>query len=165
MRALANVDGGVVKAEIEIAATPDRVFHSLTDPGQLAAWWGSDDMYRTSDWKVDLRPGGKWSALAHGADGTDMTVDGEYIEVDPPRLLVYTWRPSWDDYAVTTVRYDLAPTTTGTRLTVTHTGFGDRALAAAGTGEGMEAGARLARGPHRHAMSAIWRGDGVNRIG
>jgi uncharacterized protein YndB with AHSA1/START domain len=138
MRALANVDSGVVKAEIEIVASPERVFHALTTPAELAAFWGSDDMYRTFGWKIDLRPGGKWSALARGADGTDMTVDGEYIEVDPPRLLVYTWRPSWDDYAVTTVRYDLMPTTTGTRLTVTHTGFGDRPLAAAGTGEGWK---------------------------
>ena len=138
MHALANVDGGVVNAEIEIEAAPDRVFRSLTDPVDLAAWWGSDDLYRTSDWKIDLRPGGKWSALARGADGTDMTVDGEYIEVDPPRRLVYTWRPSWDDYAVTMVRYDLIATPTGTRLTVTHTGFGDRAVAAVGTGEGWK---------------------------
>jgi uncharacterized protein YndB with AHSA1/START domain len=138
MRALSNVDAGVVKAEIEIAAIPDRVFHTLTDPTELAAFWGSDDMYRTSDWKVDLRPGGKWSALARGADGTTMTVDGEYLEVDPPRRLVFTWRPSWDDYAVTTVRYDIEPTATGTRLRVTHTGFGDRDMAAAGTGEGWK---------------------------
>ena len=138
MRALANVDSGVVKAEIEIAAAPDRVFRALTDPAELAAFWGSDDMYRTFDWKIDLRPGGAWSALARGADGTEMTVDGEYIEVDPPRLLVFTWRPSWDDYAVTTVRYDLEPTATGTRLRVTHTGFVDRDMAAAGTGEGWK---------------------------
>jgi uncharacterized protein YndB with AHSA1/START domain len=68
----------------------------------------------------------------------ESTVDGEYIEVDPPKRLVYTWRPSWDDYAVTTVQYDLQPTATGTRLLVTHTGFGDRAMAAAGTGEGWK---------------------------
>lgn len=138
MRALANVEAGTVKAEIEIAVAPERVFRSLTDPTELAAWWGSDDMYRTHDWKVDLRPGGKWSARARGADGSEMTIDGEYLEVDPPRRLVYTWRPSWDDYAVTTVRYDLTATTTGTRLTVTHTGFEDRAMAAAGTGEGWK---------------------------
>ena len=136
MRAVANVDAGVVKAEIEIEATPDRVFRALTDPTELAAWWGSDDMYRTQDWRVDLRPGGKWSARARGADGTSMTIDGEYIEVDPPWRLVYTWRPSWDDFVLTTVRYDLEPTRTGTRLLVTHTGFGDRDLAATGTGEG-----------------------------
>jgi uncharacterized protein YndB with AHSA1/START domain len=138
MRALANVDGGMIKAEIEIAASPERVFRSLTDAAELEAWWGADDMYRTFDWVIDLRPGGKWSARARGADGMESTVDGEYIEVDPPRRLVYTWRPSWDDYAVTTVQYELQPTATGTRLLVTHTGFGDRAMAAAGTGEGWK---------------------------
>ena len=138
MRALASVDGGIIKAEIEIAATPERVFRSLTDPAELAAWWGSDEMYRTFDWTIDLRAGGKWSTSALGADGTKGTVDGEYVEVDPPRRLIYTWRPSWDDFAITTVQYDLQPTATGTRLLVTHTGFGDRAMAAAGTGEGWK---------------------------
>jgi uncharacterized protein YndB with AHSA1/START domain len=126
----------MIKAEIEIAATPERVFRSLTDAAELEAWWGADDMYRTFDWVIDLRAGGKWSARARGADGMESTVDGEYLEVDPPKRLVYTWRPSWDDYAVTTVQYDLQPTATGTRLLVTHTGFGDRAMAASGTGEG-----------------------------
>jgi hypothetical protein len=39
---------------------------------------------------------------------------------------------------VTTVQYDLVPTAVGTRLLVTHTGFGDRAMAAMGTGEGWK---------------------------
>ena len=55
MRALASVDSGVVKAEIEIEATPARVFRALTGPTELAAFWGSDDMYRTSDWKIASR--------------------------------------------------------------------------------------------------------------
>ena len=138
MRALADVDGGTIKAEIEIAATPERVFRSLTDPAELEAGGGSDDLDRTFDWVIDLRAGGEWSARARGSDGMESTVDGEYLEVDPPKRLVYTWRPSWDDYAVTTVRYDLHPTATGTRLLVTHTGFGDRARSAAGTGEGWK---------------------------
>ena len=138
MRALANVDGGVVKAEIELAAPPERVFRSLTDASELVAWWGADEMYRTKDWVIDLRPGGKWSTRAVNADGTESTVDGEYLEVDPPRRLVYTWRPSWDDYAVTTIEYELRPIASGTRLLVTHSGFGDRGTAAAGTGEGWK---------------------------
>jgi uncharacterized protein YndB with AHSA1/START domain len=136
MRALANVESGVVKAEIEIDAPPARVFHSLTDPTELAAWWGSDDMYRTHDWRIDLREGGSWSVGTRAVDGTEMTVEGEYIEIDPPRRLVYTWRASWDDFAETTIRIDLQPTPTGTRVLVTHTGFTDRATAAEGTGEG-----------------------------
>ena len=89
MRALANVEGGMVKAEIELAASPERVFRSLTDSGELAAWWGADDMYRTTDWVIDLRPGGKWSTRAIGVDGSESTVGGEYLEVDPPRRLVF----------------------------------------------------------------------------
>ena len=138
MRALANVDGGVVKAEIEIEAPPERVFHSLTDPGELAAWWGSDDMYRTHDWQIDLREGGRWSVQTRATDGTQMSVHGTYIEIDPPRRLVYTWCPSWDDFAETTIEVDLQPTTGGTRVVVTHTGFGGRATAAEGTGEGWK---------------------------
>jgi len=34
MRALANVDDGVVKAEIEIAASPERVFRCPYGPGR-----------------------------------------------------------------------------------------------------------------------------------
>ena len=137
MRAIADVASGVVKAEIEIEATPDRVFHSLTDPRELGAWWGSAE-YRTHSWQVDLRVGGKWSTIARAADGTEMTVDGEYLEVDPPRRLVFTWRPSWEGYAVTTVRCDLEPTAAGTRVRITHTGFGDNIDSAMGTGEGWK---------------------------
>lgn len=136
MRALANVDSGVIKAEIEIAAPPERVFRAITDSGELAAWWGADDMYRTTDWKIDLRPGGSWSTVAINTDGTRATVGGEYLEIDPPRRLVYTWRPSWDDFIETTIRYDLEPTAVGTRVLVTHSGFGDRAEQATGTGQG-----------------------------
>ena len=39
---------------------------------------------------------------------------------------------------MTTVRYDLEPTATGTRVLVTHTGFAERDMAAAGTGEGWK---------------------------
>ena len=136
MRALASVDAGVVKAEIEIAAPPERVFQAITTPAELAAWWGADDVYRTMDWQIDLRPGGKWSTVAVNAGGTRSTVGGEYLEVDPPRRLVYTWRPSWEDFMETTIRYELQPTPSGTRVLVTHSGFGDRAAQATGTGEG-----------------------------
>ena len=138
MRALANVDAGVVKAEIEIAAPPERVFRSLTDPVELAAWWGDATMYRTYDWLVDLRPGGTWSTQARGSDGSEGSVGGEYLEVDPPRLLVYTWRPSWDGFAESTVRCELRATATGTHIRITHSGFIDRATAAEGTGEGWK---------------------------
>lgn len=65
-----------------------------------------------------------------------MTVRGEYIAIEPPHLLEFTWLPSWEDFHPTTIRCELLPTETGTRLTLTHTGFGDCASMCEGHAEG-----------------------------
>ena len=124
-----------VRATVEIAVPPEQVFEALIDPAQLEAWWGSDETYRTSDWQVEPHPGGEWSVQTTDADGAEASVRGEYRVVDAPHVLEYTWAASWDDFAETTVRFELAPSVvhgvSGTRLTVTHTGFaalGIRAL-------------------------------------
>jgi uncharacterized protein YndB with AHSA1/START domain len=126
MSAVADVAAGTIHAAIDLPAPPDRVFQALTTPAQLAAWWGSEDLYRTHSWQVDLRVGGVWSCQAEGPQGKS-SVRGKYLEIDRPKLLVVTWEPSWDDFQTTTIRYDLQPTPAGTRLKVTHTGFGPRA--------------------------------------
>ena len=54
-----------------------------------------------TEWKADLRPGGKWQTDGVEAEGTNFRVEGEYLEVDPPSLLVYTWIAS---YAATTMK-------------------------------------------------------------
>lgn len=135
--AVADLAEGTIHASIEIEATPEAVYDAMVEPEQLAAWWGSPDAYRTSNWQVDLRPGGSWSAVAKDVrDGRSSVVRGRYLELDRPRLLVYTWQPSWDDFAETTIRVELTPTRTGTRVRVTHTGFGDRLASATGHTEG-----------------------------
>jgi hypothetical protein len=67
------------------------------------------EMYRLTECTSDLRPGGKWSSVGVGADGTSFRVDGEYLEIDPPRLLVQTWIPSWSTSIKTVVRWELEP--------------------------------------------------------
>jgi uncharacterized protein YndB with AHSA1/START domain len=103
-------DQNVITGEIFIAAPPARVFQALTDPAQMPKWWGQPGMYRITEWKADLRPGGKWSSVGAAADGSSFTVDGEYIEVDPPRLLVHTWNASWAHPLKTIVRWELEAT-------------------------------------------------------
>ena len=115
-----------VRAAIEIAAPPERVFEALTDPAQLAAWWGSEETHRAHDWQADVQPGGRWEARTTDAAGREGTLGGEYRVVDPPRVLEHTWEASWDE-APTIVRFELAPArvggVSGTRVTVTHTSF------------------------------------------
>jgi len=80
------------------------------DPTQTAQWWGQKGMYRITGGHADVRPGGKWHSEGVGADGTTFRVDGEYLEVDPPRLLVHTWNPSYRSHPKeTVVRWELEP--------------------------------------------------------
>ena len=112
-----------IYAEIFVEEARERVFEALTNPADLAQWWGSDEMYRTFDWKLDLRPGGAWSCQARSADGSKSTVGGVYLEIDPPSVLAYTWNPSWDTIAETKVRFTLESAEGGTLVKVEHSGF------------------------------------------
>lgn len=123
MTATATVTNDVINATIEIAATPDRVFRAISSP-EVAEWWGSPDLYRVEKWVGDVRVGGTWQADTVSAQGGPaMIVRGTFLVVDPPRVLEHTWEPSWDNWAKTTVRYELSPTATGTLVRVRHSGF------------------------------------------
>ena len=143
-RAIADVSTGVILATVSIAAPPERVFRALTEPGEIVRWWGSDELYRTTNHVADLRPGGAWRSEGKGADGTPFAVEGEFILVEPPHRLSMTWKPGWDGGNVTTVTFLLEPTEEGTRLTLRHEGFGDRAAVLPRPCHGLGAGARLA---------------------
>ena len=120
--AISDVTEGVVLARVDIAATPERVFRALTTE-ELTTWWGADDMYRTTRFSMELRPGGRWRSDGKGADGHEFHVEGEVLEVDPPRRLVQTWKPSWEPGPATTITYTLEAVDGGTRVTVRHSGF------------------------------------------
>jgi uncharacterized protein YndB with AHSA1/START domain len=109
--------------DIYIAAPPERVFQAITDPRQLVQWWGQSDMYRTTEFTADLRDGGKWRSVGVGKDGKPFDVEGEYREIDPPHLLVYTWRSHWMNYAETLVRWELTGEGKGTHVRLQHSGF------------------------------------------
>jgi uncharacterized protein YndB with AHSA1/START domain len=135
-RALADVDAGKILASVDIAVTAERVFSALTNPEEVVRWWGSDELYRTKTWTSELKVGGSWRADGVSADGTPFGVTGEYLEIDPPRKLVQTWKPDWDRGLVTTLTYLLEPIADGTRLTVRHEGFLGRAESCRGHAEG-----------------------------
>jgi uncharacterized protein YndB with AHSA1/START domain len=136
-RAVADLSEGTILASVEIAASPERVFRALASE-ELVKWWGSPDTYRTTQWTGELRVGGAWRTEGVGADGKPFTVGGEFIEVDPPRKLVQTWRAAWDDNQVTKITYRLEPIANGTRVTVRHEGFGTRRDSCDGHAAGWE---------------------------
>jgi uncharacterized protein YndB with AHSA1/START domain len=144
-------DQDVVTGEIFIAAPPARVFEAISDPNQTRRWWGQDSMYRITDTQADVRVGGKWFSEGVGKDGKTFRIDGEYLEVDPPRLLVHTWIASWTGAIKTIVRWELEPQSvhglhpngpqragTGTLVRIRQEGFAGNPEAAAGHSEGWK---------------------------
>jgi uncharacterized protein YndB with AHSA1/START domain len=108
---------------VYIKATPQAIWDAITKPE-----WTQRYGYRGIA-EYDLRPGGKYRALAteemQAMGMTEVVVDGEVIEADPPRKLVQTWRFTWDEEIAaegpTRVTFDIEEDDGGiTRLTVTH---------------------------------------------
>lgn len=142
-------DNDTLEAEIFIAAPPARVYEAVTDPKQTRQWWGAKGLYSLTETKADLRIGGKWSTEGMGSDGKTFRVEGEYLELDPPRLVVYSWIPSFAGNLNTTVRVELVPKEvhgihaqsthrvgTGTLVKVRHSGFAGNIEAAQGHRQG-----------------------------
>lgn len=110
--------------EITIKAPAARIFDALTHPQQVMAWWVKEGKYGVTECEMDLRPGGKWVMRGNAHDGHRFHVNGEYREVERPRLLVYTWTPDWCAEAKdSVVRWELDEKDGVTTVRVTHTGL------------------------------------------
>ena len=85
-------DPRVLRLERLFDAPAERIFAAWTDPALLRRWFAAEPGWTTPEAEVDVRPGGAYRLSMRGTDGIVRTVVGEYLEVDPPHRLVYTWR-------------------------------------------------------------------------
>ncbi len=134
-QAVITPDQDAIVSEVQINAPAERVFQALTDPKQLMLWWNSDEC-QTKLFEMDARRGGQWRFATKNSSlnvngVTQFSCEGEVLEFDPPRLLVYTWIANWHDDKArrTTVRWELTPTKEGTHVKVTHSGLAHEAVA------------------------------------
>ena len=140
-----RLEGGDVATtqvfRVHIRATAEAVWQAITDP-DWSARYGYGPM------EFDLRPGGAFRGRANDvlrAMGVAETVvEGEVVEVDPPRRLVQTYRLLFAAAAAeppTRVTWELEPAGEGvTRLTVVHDLEGAPAHAGIVGGEDVRAG-------------------------
>ncbi len=70
---------------------------------------------------IDARVGGRFT-FTDRRNGDDIDHVGEYLEVDRPRRLVFSFAVPKFSADYTTVAIDIAPTSGGCDLTLTHTG-------------------------------------------
>jgi uncharacterized protein YndB with AHSA1/START domain len=70
------------------------VFKACTEPGELAKWWGPRGFTAPSV-EIDLRVGGSYRIAMQPPDADLFYLSGEFVEIDPPTRLAYTFR--WED--------------------------------------------------------------------
>jgi len=117
-------DQDTIVSEIEIAAPLDRVFRGICDAETVRRRAPYLEVF-----EMDLRVGGRWRMevrMPKPHRGFSLVKhEGEVLEIDPPRLLVYTWFGNFhnDPRHRSIVRWELTPTKTGTQVKVTHSGL------------------------------------------
>jgi uncharacterized protein YndB with AHSA1/START domain len=123
-RAVADLATGMILASVEVAAPPERVFRAMTSQ-EIIDWWVRPGVFDTREWTGEVHVGVGWSVSGIGG-GQPYTLEGEFLEVDPPGKLVHPWRPAGALGVPTKVTYLLEALDGGTRLTLRHYGFTSR---------------------------------------
>jgi uncharacterized protein YndB with AHSA1/START domain len=82
-----------VKLSSSVQAPPQRVFEAMTDPNQVADWWGPEG-FTCPEVIFDVRVDGAYRIAMQPPEGELFHLVGEYVEVSPPSRLAYTFR--WD---------------------------------------------------------------------
>jgi uncharacterized protein YndB with AHSA1/START domain len=109
-----------------LPAPPEEIFDAWTDAASLAVWMAPGSVSRSLV-ELDAREGGRFRIVMKGPD-CDHVHEGEYLVVDRPRRLVFTWVSAATGGRATTVTVELVPRGSGkTELTLTHEGLPDEA--------------------------------------
>jgi uncharacterized protein YndB with AHSA1/START domain len=119
-----------LRIERSFDASPQEVFNAWTNPEVLRRWWAVHPEGSTPIAEVDLREGGRYRLSMEGPDGERHTVQGEYLEVDPPRRLVYSWLWELDAGGLgpaSTVTVEFHDQGERTNVVLEHTGLPDAA--------------------------------------
>ena len=105
-----------------IKAPRDRVYAAWTDSAQLRQWFGPENV-RTQNLIADAREGGKFQWDLIDSEGDQLTMLGEFRELQPDRKIVFTWQwqddEKWENH-FSVVTIDLEDANGGTELRLTH---------------------------------------------
>jgi len=105
-------EDGVLEVSVHIAAARETVFPYFVDPARYVRWMGNSAV-------LEPVPGGAYRVSMR--DG--VRVEGEFVEVDPPHRVVFTWGWTNDEGVppgTTPVVVTLTDEDGGTRVVLRH---------------------------------------------
>jgi uncharacterized protein YndB with AHSA1/START domain len=97
---------------------PERVFDAWVDPALAAKWLFTSPTSESHSTEIDASVGGGW-VVTDRRDGVDYKALGEYLQIDRPRRLVFSFgMPQFSD-AFNTVTIKVEPDGDGCLMTLT----------------------------------------------
>jgi uncharacterized protein YndB with AHSA1/START domain len=107
-----------------LPAAPAEVFRAMTDERELVRWWGPQG-FTVPRLDIDPRPGGGYVIEMQPPQGDPFRLSGEFLKVERPGRLVYTfrWDPPDPDDRETVVTLSLQEQGNGTEVELTHGEF------------------------------------------
>jgi uncharacterized protein YndB with AHSA1/START domain len=104
-----------ISFEFDLHHPPEKVWRALTDPVLLSEWL-------LPVFELRLEPGAAFRFKTQPYPGWDGTVNCRMLEIDPHRKLSYAWTVG-DMELDTVVTFTLAPSDSGTHLSLVQAGF------------------------------------------
>ncbi|MGD0628537.1 MAG: SRPBCC domain-containing protein [Terracidiphilus sp.] len=117
----------VVRVTRHFNASPERVFDAWLDPKTACKWLFATPTGQMVRVEIDARVGGHF-IIVDRRNGEDVEHSGEYLEIDRPRRLVFTFGVPKYSPLFNEVTIEIQPAESGCDLTLTQTDVPDEYL-------------------------------------
>lgn len=117
---MSRTGNAIVTVTHHFRHTAERVFDAWLDPGIAARFLFATDSGSVVRCEIDARVGGRFAIVDRRAKDGDVLHEGEYLEIDRPRRLVFTFGvPKYSpDFDVVTI--EITPDPHGCELVLSH---------------------------------------------